>query len=203
MNEAAAYIASGILDLYALGLTSAEENAAVEAMAALHPEVREELEQVSHALGAYAKAHAVEPDPTIKPFLMASIDYMERLAAGEQPGFPPQLHEGSSAGDYREWLEREDLQLQEPLSVISARIIGYTPEALTAIVWLERGTPPEVHTDEYERFLILEGTCNIIVDGADNHLKPGDVFFIPLHLSHTVVVTSGIPCKVILQRVAA
>jgi mannose-6-phosphate isomerase-like protein (cupin superfamily) len=73
----------------------------------------------------------------------------------------------------------------------------------TAVVWLEHGAPPETHTNELEKFLIVEGTCNIIVDGRDHHLKPGDLFNIPLHLSHTVLVTSSITCKIILQRVAA
>ena len=86
---------------------------------------------------------------------------------------------------------------------VFAKIIGYTPEAITAIVWLKDYAPHEVHDNEYERFLIVEGTCDIIVEDEVNQLVPGDYFAIPLHKKHLVKVTSSIPCKVILQRVAA
>ncbi|GAB2871926.1 anti-sigma factor [Hymenobacter ruber] len=55
------YIESGILEQYALGELSAAEQAAVEAQAASHPEIRAELEQVQAALGFYAEAHALTP----------------------------------------------------------------------------------------------------------------------------------------------
>lgn len=203
MSEAATFIASGIMELYVMGHTSGEENARVEDMAARYPEIKQELEQIEMTLGDYAWQHAVAPDPTLKPFIMATIDYMERIGGGEIPAFPPELHAGSRIEDYHEWLQREDLQLQQPLREIQARIIGYTPQMTTAIVWIENGSPPETHTDEYEKFLIIEGTCNIIVGDTDNHLKAGDMFPIPLHISHTVIVTSDEPCKIILQRVAA
>lgn len=55
------YIESGILEQYALGQLSAADQAAVEAQAAGHPEVRQELQQVQDALGSYAAAHAITP----------------------------------------------------------------------------------------------------------------------------------------------
>lgn len=202
-SELHQFIESGILELYILGQVSPDEKAQVEKMAALHEAVKEELDLIERTLEDYAFQHAISPDPTWKPFLMATIDYMERMEQGEIPSFPPELHQQSTLSDYRQWLEREDLFPAIPLKDIHARIIGYTPQMTTAIVWIEKGAPPEVHTEEYERFLIVEGTCNIIVDGKDNHLQPGDVFSIPLHLSHAVIVTSKEPCRVILQRAAA
>ena len=84
-----------------------------------------------------------------------------------------------------------------------AKIIGYSAGAITAIVWIKKYAPQEVHDKEYERFLIVEGTCNIVVGDEVNQLVPGDYFAIPLFENHFVEVTSSIPCKVILQRVAA
>ena len=43
------YIESGILEQYALGVLSVAEQAAVEAQAASHSEIREELQQVQEA----------------------------------------------------------------------------------------------------------------------------------------------------------
>ncbi len=197
------FIESGILEMYVLEQTSTEETMQVQQMAAQYPEVQQEIESISRALELYAQSQAVEPDVTIRPFLMATIDYTERVRNGETPSFPPMLHSGSKIEDYSEWLNRKDLELNEPLVDAHATIIGYTPEAITAIVWLKYGSPPETHTHELESFLIVEGTCDISI-GADVHsLKPGDVLNIPLHIPHSVRVTSGHACKVILQRAAA
>ena len=64
-------------------------------------------------------------------------------------------------------------------------------------------SPIEVHTNELESFLILEGTCDITIGEEVHHLVTGDFISIPLHIGHSLIVTSNIPCKVILQRVAA
>lgn len=203
MSEVSRFINSGILEMYVIGDTSPEENAEVERMVKQYAEVREELYKIEIALEKYALSEATLVDPTIKPFLMATVDYMERLANGEQPSYPPQLTASSLISDYDDWLNRADFQLNVPLDEIEAKIIGSTPELTMAIVWIRNGSPPEIHKDEYETFLIVEGTCNITVDGVDNYLKSGDVFTIPLYLSHAVKVTSDIPCKIILQRLAA
>jgi mannose-6-phosphate isomerase-like protein (cupin superfamily) len=197
------FLASGILEMYVMGNTSDEENAQVEEMAAIYDEVKNELASIEHTLYEYAQQHAIAPDPTIKPFLMATIDYMDRLENGETPAFPPLLVADSKIEDYAEWLDNEDFALRGPLHEVHAKIIGYTPQMTTAIVWLEHGAPPEIHTNEVEKFLIVEGTCNIIVENQDNHLSPGDIFSIPLHLNHKVIVTSNHPCKIVLQRIAA
>ncbi|GLU50570.1 cupin domain-containing protein [Dyadobacter frigoris] len=203
MSEVRKFVESGILEMYVMGDASPEENVLVELMVNKHPEVKEELFSIEVSLENYALSQATTVDPVIKPFLMATVEYMERMTKGEQPSFPPKLHVNSLISDFGEWLNRPDLVLTEPLDEIDARIIGATPQMTTAIVWIKNGSPPEIHKNEYETFLIVEGTCNIIVDGTDNHLKSGDVFTIPLYLSHTVIVTSKIPCKLILERLAA
>lgn len=203
MNDVRKFIESGILEMYVLGQTTAEETSEVEQMASMYDEVHHEIQEISAALEQYAKANAVEPDPMIHPFLMAVIDYTERLKKGEAPAFPPPLHEGSKISDYAEWLKRTDLSPSEPLVDVHASIIGYTPEVTTAIVWLKDGAPPETHTKELEKFLIVEGTCDITIDNKVHSLQPGNVLIIPLHMTHWVKVTSPHPCKIILQRAAA
>ena len=203
MSASQKLIESGILELYLLGEVSGEERAEVERMAGESEEVRQELFALEVALENYALAEAKTVDPTIKPFLMATVKYMERIQAGEKESFPPKLHSGSKIDDFRWWLDRPDLGLDEPLDEIDAHIIGSNEGRTTAIVWIKNGAPPEVHKKELETFLIVEGTCNIVVEGNDNHLKPGDVFTIPLHLSHYVMITSAIACKLILERCAA
>ncbi|MBI3519835.1 MAG: cupin domain-containing protein [Bacteroidetes bacterium] len=84
-----------------------------------------------------------------------------------------------------------------------AKIIGYTPEVTTTIAWIKKMTPFEIHHNELERFLILEGTCDITIGEEVHHMSAGDFIAIPLYIGHSLIVTSDIPCKVILQRVAA
>ena len=196
------YIDSGILEQYVLGYADAEECKEVEIMAAADPAIQAEIEVIARSLEIFAKANAVEPNPVIKPFLLATIDYTERLKNGEPVSNPPILNENSQVADYTTWLNRSDM-ISPGTADVFAKIIGYTPEAITAIVWLKDYAPQEVHDHEYERFLIDEGTCNIIVGEEVNQLVRGDYFAIPLYKNHLVEVTSAIPCKVILQRVAA
>ncbi len=196
------YIGTGILELYVMGIASAEERVEVEKLAVEHFEIQAEIEIIQQSTEAYADAYKLQPNAVIKPFLMATIDYTERMKNGEPPAAPPMLSETASITDYNQWLNRPDMVSTDEEDVF-AKIIGYTPEAITAIVWLKDYAPHEVHDNEYERFLIVEGTCDIIVEDEINQLVAGDYFAIPLHKKHMVKVTSSITCKVILQRVAA
>ncbi len=155
------YIESGILEIYVMGMASHSEQEDVEMMAAVHPEIRQEIDAISEVLEKYALAHSP-------------------------------------------WLRRPDLNFSgSDEDNIFAKIIGYTPEMTTAIVWIKQDTPREIHHKERERFLIVEGSCDIFVGDTCTHLIPGDYFDIPLHEYHTVKVTSSVACVAILQRLAA
>jgi mannose-6-phosphate isomerase-like protein (cupin superfamily) len=203
MTKIREYIRSGILEMYVLGITSPEEKKEVEILAATHVEIANEIREISQALEAIANKSEVTPDPTIKPFLMATIDYTERLMAGEPISFPPELNEDSKPEDFKEWLSRSDMKLPTNFEEFHAKIIGHTPQATTAIVWINSGAPPETHDNEYEKFLIVEGSCDIIIGNDTHALMAGDYLAIPLHKEHFVKVTSRVPCKIILQRIAA
>jgi mannose-6-phosphate isomerase-like protein (cupin superfamily) len=197
------FIASGILELYVLGQSTEEENAEVELMMEKHPEVSLEIREIQTVLENHALENSIEPDPTIRPLLLATINYIQRLESGEAMSFPPVLNENSKIEDYREWIDKEYMEAPEYFEEIHVNLISATPQMTCAIVWLKNMAPDEVHKDEHEKFLILEGTCSIFVGTQENKLVPGDYFQIPLHEDHRVIVTSDIPCKVILQRVAA
>lgn len=203
MPDPQEYIHSGILEEFVLGLTSEAESSEVMKMASAHPEVQREIDDIAASLQVYAERQAPPICPTVKPFLMATIDYMERIRQGEWVTYPPELNEQSAIADFSEWLEREDMVLPDDFEGAYAKLIGYTPQATTAITWLQYGSPEEVHHDQYEKFLVLEGSCDITIDGTVISLVPGNYLSIPLHKPHDVKVTSAVPCKVILQRLAA
>ncbi len=203
MSDPQEYINSGILEEFVLGLTSEAESSEVISMASTHPEVQREIDEISASLQVYAGLQAPPICPTVKPLLMATIDYMERIRKGEPVTYPPELNEHSAIADFSQWLEREDMVLPNDFEGAYAKIIGFTPQATTAITWLQYGSPEEIHHDQYEKFLILEGSCDITIAGNVISLLPGDYLSIPLHKPHDVKVTSTVPCKVILQRLAA
>ncbi len=197
------FINSGILELYVLGKTNYAETEEVIMMSANFSKVFNEIVEIEISLEKYAQSNGIALDVTIKPFILATIDFSERMQNGELPSFPPLLNSTSILDDYLPWLKRADMVLPVDFEEIHAKIIGYNEEALTAIVWLKNGSPAEIHDHEYESFLIVEGTCTITVENEDFYLKSGDVFSIPLFKEHFLKVTSGIPCKAILQRIAA
>jgi anti-sigma-K factor RskA len=68
------YIASGVLELYATGLLTPPEKAEVERLAALHPEVKAELNAISDTLDNYAQLHAVEPPAYLKAKILRDME---------------------------------------------------------------------------------------------------------------------------------
>jgi mannose-6-phosphate isomerase-like protein (cupin superfamily) len=204
MDSIKEYINSGILDLYVLGLTSEEENKEIARLSDAHPEIAREIEQITEAAITAAESNAPEIiNPSVKPMIMAIINFTERLQSGETPVPAPRLSEASKVGDFQQWLDRKDFVLPDDFNDIHARIIAHEPDAMTALVWIKDSSPYEVHDNEFERFLIVEGTCDITIGEKVHSLVPGDFLSIPLHQGHVVKVTSVVPCKVILQRVAA
>jgi mannose-6-phosphate isomerase-like protein (cupin superfamily) len=196
-------IESGLLELYAMGGVSQAERAEIEQALTNDPMLALEVKNMEEALEVYAKMRAIDPPKAARPLLMAKIDYQERLKRGEQPGHPPTLSAASTIQEFDPWLQRSDMVLPKDFEAMHAIILADEPEKLTALVWLKYGAPEETHTIAHEKFLVVEGTCDIIVESQIHSLKAADYFSIPLHLRHSVKVTSPDPCKIILQRVSA
>ncbi|MEJ1237932.1 cupin domain-containing protein [Chryseolinea sp. T2] len=194
-------IKSGLLHQYVAGIVPGDISEMIEAALMRDPALRQELRRIELGLFAEAQASAIEPSPTIKPLLMARIDYLNRLKNGEVPETVPVLSSQSQIGDYERWLRRSDMQLNHDFDQGQVNIISIEPDKMTAIVWLSVGAPPEIHEAEYEKFLIIEGSCRLTIGTATYDLMPGDYSTVPLFERHSVKVTSAAPCKFILQRV--
>jgi len=202
MTDCEKYIASGILEAYVRDETTAEQNVEVRLMADIFSDIRKRLNKLFEEMENDALAHVIKPDPIIGPFVVATADYIGRLNKGEPFVMAPELSPSSSIAEYREFFEREDMAAPDDFGNIFAKIISAIPNQLTtALVYLREMAPQETHHDEYERFLILEGTCTITIESENHYLEPGSYLQIPLHKKHHVIVTSPIPCKILLQRV--
>ena len=71
--EAKEIISSGLLELYATGLASADEVTLVEKYVADYPEVAEELTGIINSLETYANSFAIEPDASVKDKIFSRI----------------------------------------------------------------------------------------------------------------------------------
>ena len=203
MKNTAEYISSGILEMYVLGLTSDVENIEITKLSSTHSEIKNEIEDIERSIVAYANVDASKINTSIKPLIIATIDYTERLKNGETPTFPPVLNEKSQVSDYAAWLDRSDMVHPTEFDEIYIKLIGFEAHVTSAIVWMKNFAEHETHDDLFEKFLVIEGSCDIIMDKNTVSLMAGDVLTVPLHVGHVVKVTSKIPCKILLQRVAA
>lgn len=202
MTEAEKFIASGILEAYVRDETTVEQNIDVKLMADIFPDIRNAMSVLFDELENDALNHAIEPDPIIGPFVIATADYIGRLNKGEPFVVAPELSASSTMAEYKEFIDRDDFAVPEDFENIYPKIISAIPDQLTtALVYLKKMAPQETHHDEFERFLILEGTCTITIEDEIHELIPGSYLQIPLHKKHHVTVTSSIPCKILLQRV--
>ncbi len=190
MNQFSEFIESGILELYVMGITSAEETTEVERMLELYPEIRQEIDRIEAGLEEYAMAQAVQPKRSVKMNLMATVDLIERMQNGEEYSVPPMLTPESKAADFAEWLNRPDMVMPADYDGMYAKIIGVSLKATTAVIWFSEMVDNEVHDKELESFLILEGTCDFTIGNEVHSLKPGDFLTIPLHTPHIANVTS-------------
>jgi anti-sigma-K factor RskA len=73
VEDIKAYIESGILELYVLGDVTHEEKLQVEALAAQHPAIKAELEEIERSLESYANANAVDPAENLRDKVLNSL----------------------------------------------------------------------------------------------------------------------------------
>lgn len=194
-------IGSGTLELYALGMLSPEECRAIEAEATRVPELRTEIDALQDALGQVAMAGAVAPPAAIKGSVLAAVDAFQLQRIRDKR--PPVLHPASRISDYAAWLSDPALVRPDDSGPMHIIPLDQRDGEGTALLWLTLGAPEETHTDEIEKFLILEGTCDVIFGGVVHQLVPGSYLSVPLHVPHTIRITSEMPCKILLQRIAA
>ncbi len=64
------FISSGILERYAVGMATAEEQHEIKDMMDKHPEIREELAEIHQALEEFAAAYRVRPPEDLKQKIM-------------------------------------------------------------------------------------------------------------------------------------
>jgi mannose-6-phosphate isomerase-like protein (cupin superfamily) len=197
-----ALIASDMLMDYVLGECSAADALEVEMAAAYFPTVAAELGDLLQISEALILQGAVTPPAGSKR------RFSDFLTTNAMPAdgwniIMPALSSVSSAADFEAWIGRINPDAIMPQNNLNVFPLDAAPHALTLFVVVKEQLEEEVHLDSIERFLVLEGTCVIELEDEKIYLKAGDYYSVPKFTPHTVVVTSDIPCKLIVQQVAA
>ncbi|MBL0044499.1 MAG: cupin domain-containing protein [Flavobacteriales bacterium] len=194
-------ITSDLLEQLALGQLSPAEALRVEGLAHADPQAAAILNELRSAIERLAQGAALSPGAGVKDKVLGAIN--AALEKDAREGHPPVLHPASKLAEFTRWIN--DPALVRPADAGPFFIIPIYQEGSsgTALLWLTLGAPEETHTNEIEKFLIVEGTCEISLPDRSHHLKAGDYLSIPLHTPHTIKVTSDVPCKLVLQRLAA
>lgn len=191
------YIASGILELYVLDLLSQAEKIGVERMLKVYPILREEVLAIETDLENYAHINAIPPSKKLEKEITEIVNNLsiEQHISFEQL---PRINEYSN---YLNWLPLiEPIKPNKIDDGIFNKVLQHNEQITQVLVVSEINIPEEIHDDELESFLILEGNCECIVSGKSRFMGPGDFMAIPLYEPHDVIVKSK-QVIAILQRV--
>lgn len=189
------------LDEYVLGTLPKDQALAMEARIAKDPELKGQVNELALCFEGMALINAVQPPTGLRHKVLSAL--AAALKDEAHNGVIPFLHGASTVQDLAQHLDRSDLFLPAGTSSYHQIVLEASPERCTIVVWLKEGFPEETHTEEVERILILEGSCDVRLGDEVHSMRTGDVITIPMHVAHSVQVTCDGWCKAIVQRVAA
>jgi len=183
-----AFIESGILEMYALDLLDPNEREEAELMISFFPEIRKELDSIQNALEMYADSRAIRPRPHLKDKIRESISYLKKEQELDALNLPLINH----LSDHKQWMNlvKDFIPSKWQSDTPFYKIIQQSDKVLQMVIATSVDTLDEVHDNEYESFLILEGRCKCTVGQDVLFMKEGDFMAIPLHEHHTVELIS-------------
>lgn len=195
---AAAFIGSGIIETYCLGFTSQEENKLVEQMAEVYPEVRLEIEKVRMSFHNFLQKRKIQPSPSVKTAVMNTI-YSNQALLKKQ--WVPLMNEPTSFKRFREAVAANHLtDPKEFYDNIFVQDLPSTPEIINFAVWARKGHEEEVHYDMNEFIAVLEGGCEMHMEGKIIPFEKGQIITLKPGIPHAAVVTSAQPMFALVQR---
>ena len=195
---AAELISSGILDSFCLGFTSREEDATIEEMAARFPDVQQEIEKIRESLSAFVLKNKIQPSASVKTAVMHTI-YAQQ--AGEHPEFVPLMHKPADFKRFYQSAAANQLtEVNESFDNLYVKELPSTNEVINFAVWAKNGHEEESHSDRNEYIAILEGSCDMFMNGYKSSYTKGEIISIEAGVSHYAVITSEQPMFALVQR---
>jgi quercetin dioxygenase-like cupin family protein len=193
-----AFIQSGILENYCLGLCAAKEIDEIETLSLKYPEIKNEIEKIHHFFETQFLANQVKPSAGVKMALMQSIYKQEAKIKKE---FPPLITEDIAAQELRDWINFNNISFpKENTDNLFLMELPSTNEVTNLLVVAKTGHEPEMHQDFTEYLYIIDGSCTMNFEGEEKSYGTGDIITIKPNINHYAVVTSIQPMLALVQR---
>lgn len=196
-----AYINSGILEAYAMGLLSPQERGEVEDACSGNSLLMAELTSILRAMEQYAESHAADPAGHLQDTIWNAIENLgkEQLMNDHEL---PLINRFTNADN---WLGKVRPFIPDYADIPDGGrfvvMLTATGEVAQALVVSKMDFVEEVHTDTLESFVILEGACECYFGDKTFRMGKGDFTEVPLHTPHSVKILSPYIVAVI-QRIA-
>ena len=176
---------NGLIEGYVLGLLAPEETALVEKSISLYPQLRTEIQAVEDALQTYLM---LDNSRLIKNKLDEKLQFIEKEKQKLEKGEFNFINKNSDASL---WLEKVKPLLPEnqpdPFFISTLRDDN---QGELFLIKTFQHVENEVHENEVESFMVLEGTCTCYVGDRVYNLTAGDYLEIPLYTNHDVRISS-------------
>lgn len=185
---------NGLIEGYVLGILEPDEMALIENAIAQNPTLRHEINAVEFALQKYL---TLDVQTSVKDKLNNQINFVEEEKERLLKGDFNFINKNSDAALWRKSIEHLLPKEQEPFFITSLRDdeVGEL-FLIKSFVDVEN----EVHENEVESFMVLEGTCTCYIGNKKYDLIAGDFIEIPLYTDHDIKITSDGPVIAIMQR---
>jgi quercetin dioxygenase-like cupin family protein len=191
-------ITSGILESYCLGFTNREENDSIREMAEQYSDVKQEIAKIKKSLSAYLVNREIQPSASVKTGVMHTIYAQQAVVKRE---FVPLMHRNADFTGYYEAAAANQLvQVSEPFGDIYVKELPSTNEIINFAVWVKNGHEEEAHPDRNEYIAILEGSCDMFMNGIKKSYSKGEIICIEAGVLHHAVITSSEPMFALVQR---
>jgi mannose-6-phosphate isomerase-like protein (cupin superfamily) len=192
-------ILPGDIEGYCLGLLSEEDNRVVAELAEKHSYIQEQIDEFISSLENFALANAIAPPVELKEKVLNTIINLA-LEEGKDINQLPFLNKYSN---YNNWLQIvQPLLPEDQPETIFVKQLRNDGKLSQILMWAAVDYPEEVHHDEEECFLVLQGRCRCFVGDESIELGPGDFLDIPLHHNHNVKVLEPVIAVVQRRKVA-
>ena len=195
------FLTSGQIEDYCLGNLSEREQLEVEATCAQYPAAKAALLAAQTRVFELARSQALEA-PELLNEIFSAIDHergIRHLKLNDDQKLD-HFSAISSVSDITDWARlTESISAPDEIALHMHELYS-GKEGELHVIWLRTGLDPEIHTDELESILVLEGHCTGYLGNEAIAIRPGDFIEIPLHAEHSLKVESDFPAKLILMR---
>ncbi len=170
-----------------------------------------ELQNADEALSAFALAHAAPPQLRVRAAILAKINALNAQKAHRSSISLEAVPFLTPDANFLDWATAvRDIPAPILLEDVFLHPIRSDEQVDIFVAWVKVEVPTEVHHDLLESFILLEGTCECVIQQPDGtsrvvHMREGDYISFKLGETHDIFITSSSPAKAILQwlKVAA